>query len=175
MDGIYYDSDRQEFVFKFAWGKLGSVLKEEEAALYTGLDKSWKVRTHLTRYKRDRESGKYKEVDGTEILKKMIKEKHPDMIGEKINVDKLTSNEVQTVYEIFTLYVNGFIPRMDGESSEYMSPVSDWNSMSNIDYDEMTALQLARKGSLTIGRIKNGFEGKDINISRVDWLNEILR
>lgn len=175
MDGIYYDSDRQEFVFEFAWGKLGSVLKEEEAALYTGLDKNWKVRTHLTRYKRDRESGKYKEVDGTEILKKMIKEKHPDMIGEKINVDKLTSNEVQTVYEIFTLYVNGFIPRMDGESSEYMSPVSDWNSLNNITYDEMTALQLARKGSLTIGRIKNGFEGKDINISRVDWLNEILR
>ena len=58
---------------------------------------------------------------------------------------KLTSEEVKKVFEIFTLYTNGYIPRMDDAESGYMSPACDWNNFGTIRYDEMTALQLAKK------------------------------
>lgn len=175
LSGIYYDNDINEFVFEFTWRNIGCILKDEELSLYDGMDKIWKVRTHFTRYMRNAEKNKYVEIDGTEVLKELIRKNHPDMIGGKIDVDRLTSEEVKKVFEIFTLYTNGYIPRMDDAESGYMSPACDWNNFGTIRYDEMTALQLAKKSSLMIGKVKSGKDWKDMNVSRVEWLNHVLK
>ena len=39
----------------------------------------------------------------------------------------------------------------------------------------MTALQLAKKSSLMIGKVKSGKDWKDMNVSRVEWLNHVLK
>ena len=175
LSDIYYDNDINEFVFEFTWRNIGCILKDEELPLYDGMDKIWKVRTHFTRYMRNAEKNKYVEIDGTEVLKELIRKNHPDMIGGKIDVDRLTSEEVKKVFEIFTLYTNGYIPRMDDAESGYMSPACDWNNFGTIRYDEMTALQLAKKSSLMIGKVKSGKDWKDMNVSRVEWLNHVLK
>jgi hypothetical protein len=56
-----------------------------------------------------------------------------------------------------------------------MSPACDWNNFGTIRYDEMTALQLAKKSSLMIGKVKSGKDWKDMNVSRVEWLNHVLK
>ena len=88
LSDIYYDNDINEFVFEFTWRNIGCILKDEELPLYDGMDKIWKVRTHFTRYMRNAEKNKYVEIDGTEVLKELIRKNHPDMIGGKIDVDK---------------------------------------------------------------------------------------
>lgn len=173
---IYYDETKDVFVFEFTWEKLGCSLKNDEIKLYNGMDKVWKVNTRLTRYRKNRETKKYEEVDGTQTLKNMIREHHPDMIDKDIDVTKLSSQEIQTVYEIFTLYANGYLPKLNADDeSGYISPVTDWSNIGTMSYDEMTAYQLARKTLLTINKIKQGLDNKQLVVYRTEWLNSLLK
>ncbi len=54
-------------------------------------------------------------------------------------------------------------------------PACDWNNFGTIRYDEMTALQLAKKSSLMIGKSEIWKGLKDMNVSRVEWLNHVLK
>lgn len=175
---IYFDADLNEFVFEFSWKDIGSInLKEdEEIPLYLGMNKVWKVRTHITRYKKNKEKRSYEEIDGTEIMKAVMKN-YPDMIGKDIDITKLSSKDIQAVYEVFTYYANGFIPRMGNEDSEFISPVSTWTSIGNVPYDEMSAYQLAKKSLLGINKIQfteDSGRYQYTPVSKVEWYNSLL-
>lgn len=174
MSDIYYDGLKDEYVFEFSWDKLGCTLGESEIPLYKGMNKVWQVRTNMTRYKRNKEKKCYEEVNGTELIKAYISKKHKEMIGKRIDVTELDAQGVNLLFEMFTLFINGYLPRMNDEESAYISPVSGWTNIGRMAYDEMTALQLARKVSLTIRKIMQGKEGKDISATRVEWLNYLL-
>ena len=42
-------------------------------------------------------------------------------------------------------------------------------------FSAKAALQLAKKSSLMIGKVKSGKDWKDMNVSRVEWLNHVLK
>lgn len=171
---IYYDSKADDFVFEFTWRNLGCCLKKDELPLYNGLDKVWQLHTHLTRLKWNKEKSQYEEIDGTELIK-AIRRSHSDMIGKDIEVDMLSSKEIQTLYDVFILYANGFMPKEFMEdTSSYDSPIVPWSSVGRIEYDEMTAYQLCRKASLTMEKIKKGLSSKELVVYRTEWLNYLL-
>ena len=140
------------------------------------MNKVWKVRTHITRYKKNKEKRSYEEIDGTEMMKAVMKN-YPDMIGKDIDITKLSSKDIQAVYEVFTYYANGFIPRMGNEDSEFISPVSTWTSIGNVPYDEMSAYQLAKKSLLGINKIQfteDSGRYQYTPVSKVEWYNSLL-
>ena len=97
------------------------------------------------------------------------------MIGKDIEVDMLSSKEIQTLYDVFILYANGFMPKEFMEdTSSYDSPIVPWSSVGRIEYDEMTAYQLCRKASLTMEKIKKGLSSKELVVYRTEWLNYLL-
>lgn len=122
----------------------------------------------------NKEKSQYEEIDGTELIK-AIRRSHSDMIGKDIEVDMLSSKEIQTLYDVFILYANGFMPKEFMEdTSSYDSPIVPWSSVGRIEYDEMTAYQLCRKASLTMEKIKKGLSSKELVVYRTEWLNYLL-
>ena len=172
MDRIWYNADKDEFEFDFAWSRLGCILKEEEQALYDGMDTEWKISTRLPRYRRKSGQSNYEEVNGTELLKDYIRNNQPKLIGGgNIDPSTLDGKGVSLLFEMFTLYANGYVARMGGEESSYYSPVCSWSNIGKLPYDEMTARRLAEKGQMTINNMN---EDKLYYVTKTDWLNYLL-
>lgn len=171
MRKISYNPDEQVFEYEFTISELGSFLSPEELKAFNGADDVWTVMTRKTRSRYDRIKKVRYDYDGTKVLKEIFKKNNHT--SEVINLSELNTEEINALYDTFILYVNGYYPKEDRDSSCYFSPVEKWDSIGKIAYDEMATKNLALKGCMIYNKIinLNDDDASYVDAEKIEWLN----
>ena len=171
MREIKYNVDEGVFEYSFTISELGSFLSSSELKAYDGANDVWTVMTRKTRSRYDRNKKVRYDYDGTKELKELFKKNNH--VSEKIIIKEMVSEEINALYDTFIMYINGYYPKLNGRSSCYFSPVEKWDSLGEIEYDEMSVRNLALKGCIIYNKViqLDDDDASHVDVEKIEWLN----
>lgn len=177
LNAIRYNQKEDFFEFSFCYADLDCKLDKDEIKQYIGLEKLWTIQTRYFRMKKDKGTKLFEKILGTNLLKEYF-----DSIGLKyqsgnsIDIELLPSEGICLLFDVFTTYANGFVPRgKEQPECSYFSPVCAWSSLCEMTFDEMSAYNLATKGMLTFKLMQDEDDAKAKNyLGKMEWLNYLF-